>query len=266
MVDAGICRLEVNRRIGRIVRAFKWAVENELIPAAIYHSLKAVSGLRQGRTEAKESKPVKPAPEDQVDAIESHVARQVWAMVKLQQLTGMRPGEVTAMRTSDLDTSGDVWSYTPGSHKTEHHGRDRIVFLGPKAQEILRAWLRLELKAFLFQPRHAMAERWAEQRDKRQTRMTPSHKARQRRTKPKKTPGERYTTDSYRHAIAKGCEKANVPSWHPHQLRHNAATRLRHEFGLDVARVILGHSSPAVTEVYAEADREKALAVMGKIG
>jgi integrase len=60
--------------------------------------------------------------------------------------------------------------------------------------------------------------------------------------------------------------KANVPHWHPNQLRHNAATRLRKEFGLDVARVILGHSSPVVTEVYAEVDREKALAVMEKVG
>lgn len=31
--------------------------------------------------------------------------------------------------------------------------------------------------------------------------------------------------------------------WHPHQLRHNAGTYIRREFGLDVARVILGHSS-----------------------
>jgi integrase len=109
-----------------------------LVHPTVYHGLKAVFGLRQRRSEARESKPVKPAPDDHVEAIESHVARQVWAMVKLQQLTGMRPGEVIAMRTSDLDTSAGVWSYTPGSHKTEHHGRDRIVFLGPKSQEILR--------------------------------------------------------------------------------------------------------------------------------
>ena len=39
--------------------------------------------------------------------------------------------------------------------------------------------------------------------------------------------------------------------WHPHQLRHNAATRLRKEFGLEAAQVILGHKTLAVTEVYA---------------
>jgi hypothetical protein len=35
---------------------------------------------------------------------------------------------------------------------------------------------------------------------------------------------------------------------------------------LETARVILGHSSPAVTETYAEIDREKAIAVMEKVG
>jgi hypothetical protein len=33
-----------------------------------------------------------------------------------------------------------------------------------------------------------------------------------------------------------------------------------------MARVILGHSSPAVTETYAELDREKAINMMGLVG
>jgi integrase len=86
------------------------------------------------------------------------------------------------------------------------------------------------------------------------------------RARPRKVPGEAYTADSYRQAIQNGCRKAGVDPWHPNQLRHNAATRLRREFGLDAARVILGHGSPAVTEVYAEIDREKARDVMGRTG
>ena len=63
---------------------------------------------------------------------------------------------------------------------------------------------------------------------------------------------------------AKKWQKAH--RWHPHQLRHNAGTCIRKEFGLDVARVILGHSSVAVTEIYAEQDEAKARSVIGKIG
>jgi integrase len=75
-----------------------------------------------------------------------------------------------------------------------------------------------------------------------------------------------YTTTSYRRAIACACKRAGVPQWFPHQLRHSAATRLRKEFGLDAARAVLGHSSPVVTEVYAELDSAKAAEVMAKIG
>ena len=54
--------------------------------------------------------------------------------------------------------------------------------------------------------------------------------------------------------------------WHPHQLRHNAATFLRKEFGLETARIILGHRSAAITEVYAELDQQKALAAIVQVG
>jgi hypothetical protein len=29
----------------------------------------------------------------------------------------------------DVDTSGPVWAYRPHSHKTQHHGRDRVIFV-----------------------------------------------------------------------------------------------------------------------------------------
>ncbi len=54
--------------------------------------------------------------------------------------------------------------------------------------------------------------------------------------------------------------------WHPHQLRHNAATHIRKEFGIEVARIILGHRSASVTEIYAELDDEKAKSIMKRIG
>lgn len=57
-----------------------------------------------------------------------------------------------------------------------------------------------------------------------------------------------------------------VPRWHPHQLRHSCATRLRREQGLEAARVVLGHTSPAVTTHYAEVDAEKARLVMERLG
>jgi integrase len=103
-----------------------------------------------------------------------------------------------------------------------------------------------------------------------------------RKRRPKRKPGERYDTHAYNHAVRYGCAAAFPPPegldeagrkrwrvshrWHPHQLRHTAATRLRKEFGLDVAQVVLGHATPAVTQVYAERDVAAAKEVMRKVG
>ena len=53
---AGLCRKVINQRIGKIVRVVRWATENELIPPGTYQALKAVSGLRKGRSAARESR------------------------------------------------------------------------------------------------------------------------------------------------------------------------------------------------------------------
>jgi integrase len=70
-------------------------------------------------------------------------------------------------------------------------------------------------------------------------------------------------------ARAKKAELAawrNARRWHPHQLRHNAATELRKEFGIETARIILGHHGAAITEVYAEKDERQAIAAMLNVG
>lgn len=267
MIEADICRGEINKRMGRIKRIFRWATENELLPATVFHGLQAVRGLARGRTEARESEPVRPVPEAFVDALKPHVPPQIWAMIELQRLTGMRPGEVTIMRTCDLDTSGTVWIYVPSHHKTEFHGHRRHVYLGPRAQEVLRPWLRMETEAFLFQPKDVMEAMRVLRHKARKTPLSCGHRPGNNvKARPKKLPGEVYKTQAYGRAIITGCDKAKVPRWHPHQLRHNAATWLRKEFGLDIARVVLGHRSPQITEQYAEIDFGKAQEIMGRVG
>jgi hypothetical protein len=44
------------------------------------------------------------------------------------------------------------------------------------------------------------------------------------------------------------------------------ATWLRKEFGLDVARVVLGHRSPQITELYADLDTSRAIEAMASFG
>ena len=200
MIEAGLCRSEVNRRVGRVVRAFKWAVSEELVPPRVHQAIQTVPSLRRGRADVRESKPVKPAPDAFVDAVRPFVARQVWAMVELQRLTGMRPGEAVAMRNIDIETAVRLWAFTPASHKTEHHGRQRRIYFGPKAQATLRPWLKVELNAPLFSPAEVTAERRADMRRTRKTAVQPSQRDRAK-TRPAKQPGEDYSVESYRRAI-----------------------------------------------------------------
>ena len=266
MVDSGLSRTTINARVGKIVRVFKWATENELVPASIHHALTAVSGLRKGRSAARESKPVKSVPDASVDAIRPHVSPQVWAMVELQRLTGMRPGEVTIMRTGDLDMTSKLWGYIPNKHKTEHQGKERRIPLGPKAQAVLRPWLRTDLTAYLFSPKEAVEALHARRSKARNTKTTPSEAARRCKGKPGQGRCQRYDKRTYRQAIVRACRKAGVPEWSPNQLRHNAATRLRKEFGLDVARAVLGHCDADTTTIYAERDATLAADAMERVG
>ena len=102
--------------------------------------------------------------------------------------------------------------------------------------------------------------------ERRKNRKTPIRAEQPRKRKPRRQPGARYRVSSYRQAVIKACQKAGVPEWHPHQLRHAKATEIRREAGLDAARAVLGHRSTATTEVYAEIDAGKAAEVMAKLG
>ena len=265
VVETGVVRTSAYKFAERIRRAFAWGVEEERCAVEFLQALQAIKGLRKGRTEAPEGKKVLPVPDAWVDAIRPHVGRRVWAMIELQRLTGMRPGEVVIMRGCDLNTQGQTCEFVPAWHKTEHHEWPRTIFIGRDAREVLRPWLRTELEAYLFDPREEVAERAAELRAKRKTPVQPSQQNR-RKQKPRRVPRDRNSRLTYARAISRGCLKAGVPHWSPNQLRHNAATKVRRECGLDVARAVLGHSSPATTLAYAEMDATKAAEAMERLG
>jgi integrase len=274
IAEERLSRGVINNRLNRIKRIFKWAVSEELIPSSVYESLRTVSGLRYGRSKARETEPVKPASWAWVEPVLQYVAPPVAAMIQLQWLTGMRPCEVVLMRASDIDMTSDVWVFEPQEHKNQWRGHQRLVPLGPKAQVIVKQFLKPSMTAFIFSPQDA--ESWHNNRRRlsRNTPMTPSHAARQLKVKPRRAKRERYDVDSYRRAIKYGIERANksrqddekIPQWFPLQLRHSRATELRKTYGIEAAQVALGHKHAAVTEVYAERNLEKAIALAKETG
>lgn len=301
MIRSDYSRVHVNQCVGCIRRAWKWAAARQLIPIEHYQRLCLLEDLKRGRSPARESKPVPPVPAAIVAKTLPFLMPPPAAMVRLQLLTGMRPGEVVQMRPGDLDRSGPTWIYQPQRHKGEHRGQGRQIYLGPRAQAILRPFLhelpaddegvhqllantaqdeaayapladRLAelgclLKAqadCLFSPREAMDWQTTERRRKRRTKVYGSERRRVRH--PRRRPRESYPVESYGRAIARACQMAGVPHWHAHQLRHTAATRIRTEFGPDAARAALGHRSLGATQIYAEVDGEKVADMMRRIG
>jgi integrase len=282
LAKSGKSRSYVNLLIAAIRRMFKWGVEPELVPVHVFQGLKAIEGLRKGRSEARETEPVGPVPDSIVDLTIPHLPAAVADMVRLQKLTGARPSEICSMTKGEIDRSGEVWAYRVSGHKTEHHGHERIVFIGPKAQAILAPYLVRSDDAYCFSPFESEKDRNENRRSERKTPMTPSHAKRRRKRRPKRAPGDFYSTGSYRRAIHRACDLADklahkqqpdiatdkrmIPRWSPNQLRHAKATEIRKDFGLEAAQVVLGHRMANVTQVYADRDYAKAAAVAKVVG
>ena len=271
MVRRGWMRTTINRQTGRLRHVFKWAESNEMVPPGTHHALHTVAGLRAGRSAAREPEPVRPAEESMVEQVLPHLSTPVATMVRLQLLTAVRPGKVCISRPCDLDTSDDVWVYTPAAHKTAHktahHGHERRVLLGRSSQAVLAPFLHRSPAAYCFNPAEAEAERRAELTKNRRTPRSCGNRPGTNRVRtPIRTPGERYDASSYRRAVQRGCDAAGVDRFHPHQFRHTAATNIRRNYGLEAAQVILGHRHARTTEIYAEANVAKAEAVMREVG
>jgi integrase len=301
MIEGGWSRSHINQQVGRIKTLIRWGTERELVPGNVYHAVQALSGLKRGRCAARETEPVRPAPIEYVNAIQPFVSAQVWALIQLQLLTGARAGELVVLRPCDINTGGRIWTSTPEHHKTAHHGLQRTIYFGPRAQAVLNPFLTRATTAPLFSPLEAEEARREKVHARRKTPMSCGNRpGLNKKHRPRRPAGEAYDVDSYRRAIARGCDLAFPPPeplarregerveswrlrltpnqkrrlgdwqkghrWHPHQLRHNAATELRKEFGIEIARIILGHRSSAVTEIYAELDAARAVEAMSRVG
>ncbi|WP_422932021.1 tyrosine-type recombinase/integrase [Singulisphaera sp. PoT] len=259
--QAGHARGTVNDAVFWVRKMFAWAAEEELIPGSVLADLKAVKNLAKGRTTAPDYDSVTPVPEDLLEATLAHLRPMVAALVRLQLATGMRPGEACMMRPCDIDRSGEVWRYIPREHKTEHKGKERVVLLGPEARAILGPLLEsTRERSAIF----TKARRPKDQIDV--TLYGREIDAACAKARPHPTLGSIRPKD-------RTAEQANEykrwmmeNGWNPNQLRHNAATRLRKQFGIETARIILGHSSAFTTEIYAEADVEKAMLAIGQAG
>lgn len=260
-VESDLSRSMVNRYVSLIKRMFKWGVSECLVEAQVFGALTAVSGLRKGRSAAKEPREVLPVPADDIETVKPFVSSPVWAMIQLQRLTAARPGELVALRPADIDTTGTVWTVRLDRHKTRHHGRERVLYFGEKAQAVLRPFMLRLADTPLFSPQESVRElkaRKASGSRRNGQPMTPR--------KTDRVVGDQFTPASYRRAITRACKKAKIDAWYPYQLRHTAATEIRQSHGIEAAQHVLGHANIRVTEIYAEKAASVAIKVAREVG
>jgi integrase len=272
VIRTGLARKCINKSIGRVKRMFSWAVEEELVPVAVHAALARVKGLKRGKSAARETSRVQPVADDQIEKALTFLPPMLRAMVEIQRLCGCRPQDVVQIRSCDLDMSDSVWEYRPPCYKTEHHNEDevpdldRVVYIGPRAQAVLKPFLPADTTTYVFSPEKSETDRCVRRREARRSTITPSQAARKPLGRAKAPYREHYQVASYRQAIRRACKRSGVPVWFPNQLRHNRLTEIRKQFGLEASRVCGGHREVGVTQIYAEQDRELARQVMAEIG
>ena len=265
MVAKNWARTYINSQVNRVKRMFAYAVEEDLISGTVYHALLAVKGLRKGTPGVRETVKVRPVPRGHVKAVLGKAHAVLKAMLLFAYRTGARPGEVGALKPSHIDRTGKLWVYhvPPEANKTEHHDQERKVYVGPRARKILEPWLEgVAARGVRLQPRprRAAAAGGPTRRTQNPTLPLP-HQVAGDQTEARAETSEAgpLRPDPLRRAVKRLCNAAKVPSWTPNRLRHNAATRFRAKYGIEVARILLGHRKVHTTEIYAEPDARKAM-------
>ncbi len=132
----------------------------------------ALEPLKRGHTSAREHPRVGPAPADMVDAVRPFLSKSAREFAELQLVTGARAGELIEQRVCDIevDEQTGVWSYWPPKHKNAHREHERVIYFGPRAQDILQPFRTERAETdHLFSPAEAEADRREERRAQRTT-------------------------------------------------------------------------------------------------
>ena len=277
-IAKGWCRSTVIKHLSVIKAMFRWGTAQEKIAGSVYHSLQAYQNPKQGRSKAREAPDVEGVPDEVVEATLPHLPPVVADLVRVQRLTGMRPSEALMLRRADIKQEGTIWKYTPTTHKNAHHGISRLIAIGPRAQAIINAQPKAAPDAFIFSynggvDRYDQAGyRRAIQRGCERAFQYPAHLAPKVIVPTGRKKQPRLETPAEWRARLTLAERAEVKAyrdshrWHPNQLRHTLADAVRDRFQIDASQVVLGHSKPTTTAIYASNNFKRAAAIMAQVG
>jgi integrase len=227
--------------LARVRSLFRWGEGRGLVPRGTAAGLAGAGGLGSGGRRRAATAAGRPRPADlfAVGCVQLCAPPPVRAMIWLGLLNGMRPGGVVALRPCDVDRRGPLWLYREPVDQAAKTGGE-VHWLGARAQAILGPWL--DAAPAPDAPVFAASQRpWMRRR-------------------------RGYSVGYYRETIHVVCDRLGVPRFGPHSLRHNHATLVRRQFGLEAARARLGHAASAMTLSYAEPDYDLVKKIAEAIG
>ena len=154
-------RQYINTQMKRLMRIVTWGVAKGMIPATVHQTLKCIDPLKRGRVSAPEAQSVTPVDDEIVEATLVHLTPVLADMVRVQRLLGCRPGELCGLTPAMFDRKENIWTITLSDHKTAFRGKSRIIYVGPKAQAILKKYLLRGPHDYLFSPAESERQRCA---------------------------------------------------------------------------------------------------------
>lgn len=224
-----LSRRHVNRTMGVIRHVVHWGVRIGLVHASVAEACDGTGNIPRGARGVREKDPSRPVDRASIDAVIPHLPSTLVAAIEILWWSGMRAGELCLLRGRDVVLGGDgSWSYRPP--KEEYgtwKGRDRVVQFPPECVAIVASMAKADPDAFLFSPRRIMAERRAERRAQRLTKIQPSQVARAKRNAAKDPQfKEKLDVASMRRAVARSCDAAGVARFGLEQIRKAALERM----------------------------------------
>lgn len=230
LITRGLLRPTINQWCGWVRGMFRWAASEGHVSSLVPAGLAAMEPLRYARSSARERVCQPLLTRESIIAVLAHAGSVVAAMVEVQWVAGMRPGELVRMRWQDVAEVDGLLVYQPDRHKLQHYGRSRIVALPPLCRDLMlgAAPGRSAISGAICGEGVCTRTGWV---------------FRTRRGGP-------YTVCSYAQAVRRACRRAGVGAWSPGRLRRSSATYARRVGDAETAQRLLGHATVDMTERY----------------
>jgi len=148
-------RREINGRVQVIQRVFRWGVSYKLVPATVYHELKALIPIKKGEYDLPESKKCPIVSVTDIEKTLAELSPVIRAMVQIHLATAARPTEICELRIENIDRqSKDLWAVKLDHHKTDHleNAETKILYLAKPEIDVLLPLIGDRTEGYIFRP------------------------------------------------------------------------------------------------------------------